>query len=64
MSFTYTKYFNRNRKMVCNPTLEVGSPTQHGSHICTQVGCGHDGYLLHSPHLSLAVDLVAEEPND
>jgi hypothetical protein len=28
------------------------------------VGCRHDGYLLHhSPYLSLAVDLVAEEPN-
>jgi hypothetical protein len=33
-------------------------------HICMQVGCGHDGYLLRpSPHLSLVVDLVAEEPN-
>jgi hypothetical protein len=80
ISFTYTKYFNHNkiynilssitdkgirqRKTVCNPTLETDSPTQHGSHICTQVGCGHDGYLLRpSPHLSLVVDLVAEEPN-
>jgi hypothetical protein len=42
----------------------VGSPTQHSSHIYTQVGCGHDGYLLClSPHLSLAVDLMAEELN-
>jgi hypothetical protein len=50
-------------KMVCNPIWQAGSPTQHGSHIYTQVGCGHDGYLLRpSPHLSLAVDLVMEEP--
>jgi hypothetical protein len=40
-----------------------GHITQHGSHIYTQVGCGHDRYLFHpSPHLSMAVDLVAEEP--
>jgi hypothetical protein len=50
--------------MVCNPTLKADSPTQHGSHICTQVGCGYDVYLLRpSPHLSLVVDLMAEEPN-
>jgi hypothetical protein len=50
--------------MVCNPTRQLGSPTQYGSHIYTQVGCGHDGQLLHpSSHLSLTVDLVAEEPN-
>jgi hypothetical protein len=50
--------------MVCNPTRQTGSPTQHSSHIYTQVGYGHDRYLLHpSPHLSLAVDLVAEESN-
>jgi hypothetical protein len=49
---------------MCNPTLEPDSPTQNGSHICTQVGCEHDRYLLRlSPHLSLVVDLVAEEPN-
>jgi hypothetical protein len=49
---------------MCNPTLEADSPIQHGSHIYMQVGCGHDGYLLRpSPHLSLVVDLVAEEPN-
>jgi hypothetical protein len=49
---------------MCNPTLEVDLPTQHGSHICTQVGCGHDGYLFRpSSHLSLVVDLVAVEPN-
>jgi hypothetical protein len=49
---------------MCNPTLEADSPIQHGSHIYTQVGCGHDGYLLRpSPHLPLVVDLVAEEPN-
>jgi hypothetical protein len=49
---------------VCNPTRQAGSPTQHGSHIYTQVGCGDDEHLLHpSPHLSLAVDLVVEEPN-
>jgi hypothetical protein len=79
MSFTYTKYFDHNKKcnhlnsiadkeigqqkMVCNPIRHAASPTQHGSHIYMQVGCGHDGYLLRpSPHLSLAVDLVAEEP--
>jgi hypothetical protein len=50
--------------MVCNPTRQVGTLTRHGNHIYTQVGCGHDEYLLRSsPHLSLAVDLVAEEPN-
>jgi hypothetical protein len=49
--------------MVCNTIQHAGSLTQDGSHIYTQVGCGHDGYLLrHSPHLSLTVDLVAEEP--
>jgi hypothetical protein len=49
---------------MCNITLEVDLPTQHGSHICTQVGCGHDGYLLRpSSHLSLVVNLVAVEPN-
>jgi hypothetical protein len=80
MSFRYTKYFNHNkiynilssitnkesdnRKTVCNPTLNVNSPTQHGSHICTQVGWVHDGYLLcPSTHLSLVIDLMAEEPN-
>jgi hypothetical protein len=53
-----------NEKTVCNPTLEADSPTQHGSHICTQVGYGHDGYLLcPSPHLSLVVDFVMEELN-
>jgi hypothetical protein len=53
-----------NGKTVCNPTLEVDSSTQHGSRICTHVGYEHDGYLLRpSPHLSLMVDLVAEEPN-
>jgi hypothetical protein len=47
-----------------NPTRQASSPTQHGSHIYMQVGYGYIGYLLHpSPHLSLAVDLVAEEPN-
>jgi hypothetical protein len=50
--------------MVCNPTRHAGLPTQYGSHIYMQVGCGHDEYLLrHSPHLSLAMDLVVEEPN-
>jgi hypothetical protein len=50
--------------MVCNPIIEADSPTQHGSHICTQVGCGHDRYLLRpSPHLSLVVDLMVEELN-
>jgi hypothetical protein len=50
--------------MVCNPTRQAGSQTQHGSHIYTQVGCGHDRHLLRlSPHMSLMVDLVAEEPN-
>jgi hypothetical protein len=53
-----------NEKTVCNPTRQAGTPTQHGSHIYTQVGCRYDGYLLRpSLHLSLAVDLVAEEPN-
>jgi hypothetical protein len=28
-----------NEKMVCNPTRQTGSPTQHGSHIYMQVGC-------------------------
>jgi hypothetical protein len=51
------------QKMVCNPIWQVGSPTQHGSHIYTQMSCGHDGYLLGpSPHLSLVMDLVAGEP--
>jgi hypothetical protein len=80
MSFTYTQYFDHNkiynilssvidkgigqRKMVCNPTRQAGSPTQHGSHIYTQVGCGHNEYLFHpSPHLLLVVDLVTGEPN-
>jgi hypothetical protein len=50
--------------MVCNPTRQSGSPTQHGSHIYMQVGYRHDRYLLHpSPHLSLVVDLVMGEPN-
>jgi hypothetical protein len=50
--------------MVCNSTRQAGSLTQYGSHIYTQVGCGHDEYFIHpSPDLSLAVDLVAEEPN-
>jgi hypothetical protein len=50
--------------MVCNPTRQVGLPTQHGSHIYTQMGCGYTRYLLRpSPHLSLAVNLMAEEPN-
>jgi hypothetical protein len=50
--------------MVCNPIRQVGTPIRHGNHIYTHVGCRHDGYLLRrSPHLSLAVDLVAEEPN-
>jgi hypothetical protein len=49
--------------MVCNPTQQVGSPTQHGSHIYTQMGCGHNEYLFHpSPHLLLAVDLVTRNP--
>jgi hypothetical protein len=49
--------------MVCNPTRQAGPPTQHGSLIYMQVGCGHNGYLLcPSPHLSLVVDFV-EEPN-
>jgi hypothetical protein len=53
-----------NEKIVCNPTRQVGSPTQDGSHIYTQVDCEHDGYLLRpSPRLSLVVDLVTEEPN-
>jgi hypothetical protein len=69
MSFTYTKYFNHNKiynilSSITDKGIEADSPTQHGSHICTQVGCRHDGYLLrHSPHLSLVVDLVAGEPN-
>jgi hypothetical protein len=50
--------------MVCNSTRQAGSPTQHDSHIYTQVGYDHDGHLLRpSPHMSLVVDLVAEEPN-
>jgi hypothetical protein len=50
--------------MVYNPTQQADSLTQHDSHIYTQVGCGHDGYLLHpSSHLSLAMDLMAEELN-
>jgi hypothetical protein len=53
-----------NKKTVCNLTRQVGTPTQHGNHIYKQVGCGHDGYLLHpSPHLLLTVDLMSEEPN-
>jgi hypothetical protein len=31
-----------NGKTMCNPTLKADSPTQHGSHICTQVGCEYD----------------------
>jgi hypothetical protein len=58
------KGIRQQKKMVCNPTLEADLSTQHGSHICTQVGYRNDGYLLHpSPHLSLVVDLMAEEPN-
>jgi hypothetical protein len=50
--------------MVCNQIREVGSPTPNSNHIYTQVGCGHDGlFLCPFPHRSLAVDLVAEEPN-
>jgi hypothetical protein len=50
--------------MMCNSTRQAGSPTQHDSHIYIQVGCEHVGYLVRtSSHLSLAVDLVAEEPN-
>jgi hypothetical protein len=50
--------------MMCNPTLQAGLPTLKGNHIYTQVGCRCDVLLLHlSPHLSLAMDLVAEEPN-
>jgi hypothetical protein len=80
MSFTYTQYFDHNkkynllnsiidkgikqRKMVCNPIRQVGAPTQHGSYIYMQVGCEYDGYLLHpSLHLSLAMDLVTEDPH-
>jgi hypothetical protein len=68
MSYTCTQCFDHNKiynilssiivkgighgKMVCNPTQQAGLPTQHDSHIYTQVGCGHVGYLLYpSPHL-------------
>jgi hypothetical protein len=50
--------------MVCDPTRQTGSPTQYGSHIYMQVIYGHDRYLLRpSPHLSLTMDLLAEELN-
>jgi hypothetical protein len=78
MTFIYTKNFDHNKinllssitdkgirqwKTMCNPIQQAGSPTQQGSHIYMQVGCGHDGYLLHpSSHMSLAVDFVVEEP--
>jgi hypothetical protein len=53
-----------NEKTVCNPTRQAGSPTKHSCHIYMQTSCGHGRYLLRpSPHLSLVVDLVAEEPN-
>jgi hypothetical protein len=46
-----------NEKIVCNPIRQAGTPTQHGNHIYTQMGCRYDRYLLRpSPHLSLAVD--------
>jgi hypothetical protein len=50
--------------MVCNPTREAGSSTLNGNHIYTKVGCRRDGLLLRLfSHLSLVVDLVAEESN-
>jgi hypothetical protein len=53
-----------NRKMVCNPIPEVGSPTSNGNYVYMEVGCRRDGLLLHPfPHLALAVDLVAAKPN-
>jgi hypothetical protein len=53
-----------NRKRVCNPTQETGSPTLNGNHIYMEVGGGHDGLLLHPfPHPSLEGDLVVEGPN-
>jgi hypothetical protein len=49
---------------VCNPTWEVGSPTPNSKHIYMQMGDERDGLLFRPfPHLSLVVDLVAEEPN-
>jgi hypothetical protein len=55
---------SNNEKRVCNPTLEAGSPTPNGNHICTKVGCGHGSLLLRPfPHLLLEGDSVGEEPN-
>jgi hypothetical protein len=56
---------SNNGKRVCNPTLEAGSPTPNGNHICTGVGGGLDGLLLRPlTHLSLGGggDSVVEEP--
>jgi hypothetical protein len=54
----------RQRKRVCNSTLEASSLTLNGNHIYMEVGCGRDELLLQPfPHLSLEGDSVGEEPN-
>jgi hypothetical protein len=79
MSFIYTQYFDHNKiynllssmiakrigngKTVCDPTLTRGFINMVAI-FYMQVGYEHDVYLLHlSPHLSLTVYLMVEEPN-